>query len=268
MKSDIQSVNATRKNFTKAAVTINTTRPVNTVQPRTAVNNAGPIKNVINNAYSTARSPINNITTSKNSKINQKVNTVRAKKVNTARPKAVLNVVQRNHVTTKVKNINGEAQLHAKVDEKKVVIPEASIRRDLQFGDEGETVIDEAINEEMYDNFERATTTATSLDAEQDRGGGPWRKDTIRDTIAQTRSENVSKFSNDLPLSRVNTLRSGEDRLKLKELMELYTKLSDRVLNLETTKTAQAKEIDNLKKRVKRLERKRKSRSHGLKDYT
>nr|GFA44884.1 hypothetical protein [Tanacetum cinerariifolium] len=47
--------------------------------------------------------------------------------------------------------------------------------------------------------------------------------------------------------------------------MELCTKLSDRVLNLETTKTAQAKEISSLKKRVKRLEKKRKSRTHGLK---
>nr|GEW81409.1 hypothetical protein [Tanacetum cinerariifolium] len=47
--------------------------------------------------------------------------------------------------------------------------------------------------------------------------------------------------------------------------MELCTKLSDRVLNLETTKTSQAKEIANLKKSVKRLERKRKSRSYGLK---
>nr|GFC53289.1 hypothetical protein [Tanacetum cinerariifolium] len=41
--------------------------------------------------------------------------------------------------------------------------------------------------------------------------------------------------------------------------------LMRRVLNLETTKTAQANEIVNLKKRVKRLERKRKSRSYGLK---
>nr|GEY84711.1 copia protein [Tanacetum cinerariifolium]GEZ03602.1 copia protein [Tanacetum cinerariifolium] len=55
-------------------------------------------KNIINNAYSTARRPSNNITTSKNSKINPKVNTFRAKKVNTTRPKAVLNVVQGNHV--------------------------------------------------------------------------------------------------------------------------------------------------------------------------
>ncbi|GJV41166.1 hypothetical protein Tco_1419606 [Tanacetum coccineum] len=44
--------------------------------------------------------------------------------------------------------------------------------------------------------------------------------------------------------------------------MELCTKLSDKVLNLETTTTAQAKEIANLKKRVKKLEKKKKSRTH------
>nr|GEZ61821.1 hypothetical protein [Tanacetum cinerariifolium] len=77
--------------------------------------------------------------------------------------------------------------------------------------------------------------------------------------------ENVPTQSNDPPLSRVNTLRSREDRLKLKELMKLYTKLLDKVLNMETTKTAQANEIANLKKRVKRLESERKLRTHGLK---
>ncbi|GJV53678.1 hypothetical protein Tco_1449419 [Tanacetum coccineum] len=56
--------------------------------------------------------------------------------------------------------------------------------------------------------------------------------------------ENVATQSNDLPLLRVNTLGSREDRLKLKELMDLYTKLSDRVLALEIRKTAQAKEIE------------------------
>ncbi|GKG12142.1 hypothetical protein Tco_0346379, partial [Tanacetum coccineum] len=60
-------------------------------------------------------------------------------------------------------------------------------------------------------------------------------------------------------------LRSGEDRLSLKELMEIYTKLSHRVLDLEITKTAQAKEIASLKKRVKELERKRKSKTPGMK---
>nr|GFB79551.1 hypothetical protein [Tanacetum cinerariifolium] len=38
--------------------------------------------------------------------------------------------------TAKARTINGEAQIHAKVDGKKVTISEASIRRDLQFGDE------------------------------------------------------------------------------------------------------------------------------------
>ncbi|GJT07126.1 hypothetical protein Tco_0841588 [Tanacetum coccineum] len=34
-------------------ISVNDARPVNTVQSRTVVNNAGPMKNVINNAYST-----------------------------------------------------------------------------------------------------------------------------------------------------------------------------------------------------------------------
>ncbi|GJS06055.1 zf-CCHC domain-containing protein [Tanacetum coccineum] len=54
--------------------------------------------------------------------------------------------------------------------------------------------------------MERAATTASSLEAEQD-------------SDAQTRFETTSKQSNDPPLSRVNTLGSGEDSLKLIELM-------------------------------------------------
>nr|GEU40166.1 hypothetical protein [Tanacetum cinerariifolium] len=47
--------------------------------------------------------------------------------------------------------------------------------------------------------------------------------------------------------------------------MELCTKLSERVVTLETIKTNQAMEIDSLKRRVKRLEKKRRSRTHGIK---
>nr|GEW30070.1 hypothetical protein [Tanacetum cinerariifolium] len=113
--------------------------------------------------------------------------------------------------------------------------------------------------------YPRAATTATGLDAEQDMGSGPRRQKTMGDAAAQTRSERVSKFFNDPPLSRVNILGSREDRLQLKELIELCTKLSKRVLNLETTKTTQAKEISSLKRKVKRLEKKKKSITHGLK---
>ncbi|GKB46699.1 putative ribonuclease H-like domain-containing protein, partial [Tanacetum coccineum] len=70
--------------------------------------------------------------------------------------------------------------------------------------------------------------------------------------------ESVPIYSND-------PLLSGEERLKLNELMELCTNLSQRVLDLENTKTSQAAEITKLKERVKKLERRNKSRTPWLK---
>ncbi|GKE13348.1 hypothetical protein Tco_1416899, partial [Tanacetum coccineum] len=69
--------------------------------------------------------------------------------------------------------------------------------------------------------------------------------------------DNVSKHSNDPFLS-------VEDRLKLKELMALCTNLQNMVLDFEHTKITQALEIDSLKKRVKKLKKKQRSRTHGL----
>ncbi|GJR27998.1 hypothetical protein Tco_1104230 [Tanacetum coccineum] len=77
-------------------ILLNTVRPVNTVQPRTSVNNAGPMKNVINNAYSTARKPFNKITAANNNNFTKKVNTIKGTRVNIDRPKAVLSVVKGN----------------------------------------------------------------------------------------------------------------------------------------------------------------------------
>ncbi|GJZ84339.1 hypothetical protein Tco_0649678 [Tanacetum coccineum] len=75
-------------------ITLNTARPVNTVQPRAAVNNAGSLKNIIKNAYSTARRPFNKLTTTNNSNFTKKVNTVKGTRVNTAKPKAVVNTAR------------------------------------------------------------------------------------------------------------------------------------------------------------------------------
>ncbi|GJV76589.1 hypothetical protein Tco_1508173, partial [Tanacetum coccineum] len=47
-------------------------------------------------------------------------------------------------------------------------------------------------------------------------------------------TENVES----VPIHSNDPLLSGEDRLKLNELLELYTKLSERVLDLENTKTS------------------------------
>nr|GEZ92694.1 hypothetical protein [Tanacetum cinerariifolium] len=92
---------------------------------------------------------------------------------------------------TKVKNVNGEAQIQAPIDKKKVIIIEASIRRDLRLEDEG----------------------------------------------------GVDCLSNEV----------------------IFEQLTLMVLDLEKAKTAQAVEISSLKKRVKKLERKKKSRTLGLK---
>ncbi|GKE11065.1 hypothetical protein Tco_1414616 [Tanacetum coccineum] len=54
-------------------------------------------------------------------------------------------------------------------------------------------------------------------------------------------------------------------RKDTEELMALCSTLQSRVLALETTKTTQATEIASLKKRVKKLERRKKSRTQGLK---
>ncbi|GJZ76537.1 hypothetical protein Tco_0641209 [Tanacetum coccineum] len=100
-------------------------------------------------------------------------------------------------------------------------------------------VADEAVNEEINDSLVRVATTASSLEAEQDSGSGPRRQDTMGNTIAQTRFENVSKSSND-------SLLAGSH-------------------DLENTKTAQAQEITSLKLRVKKLEKKGGSRTRKLK---
>ncbi|GKA49714.1 hypothetical protein Tco_0742787 [Tanacetum coccineum] len=139
---------------------------------------------------------------------------------------------------------------------------------------------DEVVHEEKGDSVERA---ATSLDAEQDSGninrtqsttipnvpfpqgngsyGSPRCQEAIGDTIAQTRFERVFTPSYDSPILGFNIPGSDEERIKLKELMDMCTKLSDRVLDLENIKDAQALEIKKLKKRVKKLERKNKSRT-------
>nr|GEU78263.1 retrovirus-related Pol polyprotein from transposon TNT 1-94 [Tanacetum cinerariifolium] len=62
------------------------------------------------------------------------------------------------------------------------------------------------LKEEVYvnqtDGRRSATTTAFSLEAEQDSGGGPRCQETVRHTTAQTRFESVSKQSNDSLLAR------------------------------------------------------------------
>ncbi|GKD79571.1 hypothetical protein Tco_1342192 [Tanacetum coccineum] len=86
---------------------------------------------------------------------------------------------------------------------------------------------DEVVHKELGDRMERAVTTTSSLEAEQDSGSGPTCQDTILGDIdAQTRFETTFKQSNDPPLLKVNTFGSEEDSMQLMELMTHCTKLS------------------------------------------
>nr|GEV19241.1 MAK10-like protein [Tanacetum cinerariifolium] len=123
--------------------------------------------------------------------------------------------------------------MHVRVDGKEIIIIESFVMRDLRLA--YEDGVDCLSNSTIFENLELMGF------------------------------KNVSKLSNDSLLARGNTLQSDEDSMKLNELMELCTNLQSRVLALETTKTTQALEITNLKRRDKMLEKKQRSRTHKLK---
>ncbi|GKC07118.1 hypothetical protein Tco_0998728 [Tanacetum coccineum] len=164
--------------------------------------------------------------------------------------------------TAKAKTLNGEVQMHTLVDRKKVIIIETSVRRALQLKDaEGTECLPNAII------FEQLALMGLLLGMNL---VALWPQ--LSSVLPQTKNltfpkpitneaaneEHVPTHSNDL-------LLSGEDKLQLKELLELCTKLSERVLDLENTKTSQAAEITKLKERVKKLERRNKSSTPRIK---
>ncbi|GJW37878.1 hypothetical protein Tco_0060798 [Tanacetum coccineum] len=138
--------------------------------------------------------------------------------------------------SAKVKIVNGERQIQALVDKKKVIITKTSIRSDLKLDDaKGIDCLPTAI---IFAELERmgAKTTAWNEFSSTMASCAP--------TEPVTDEAHVSTPSYDLP-------QRGEDSMQLSELMNLCTSLQEKVLDLEKVKTAQAKEITSLKKRVK-----------------
>ncbi|GJU40911.1 retrovirus-related pol polyprotein from transposon TNT 1-94 [Tanacetum coccineum] len=133
----------------------------------------------------------------------------------TISPTIYISCIEQFWSTIKAKTINGEVKLHALVDGKKIIITQSAVRRDLQLED----AEDKAVHKELGDSLVRASTTTSSLVAEQD-SGGPRCQETMGETIAQTRFENVSKHSNDSLLARGNTLQSDEDSVGNKSSQE------------------------------------------------
>ncbi|GJY45114.1 hypothetical protein Tco_0433327 [Tanacetum coccineum] len=135
------------------------------------------------------------------------------------------------------------------------------------------------------DRVVRAATTATSLEAEQESGNihktrstttlnepspqgtgsgsGPRCQDTtLGDADAQTRFETASKQSHDPPLSEVNTSGSGEDSMEHQDDLTDFVPPTPYDLPLSGGHTPGS---DKVKKEVKRLEKKQRSRTRGVK---
>ncbi|GJT22488.1 hypothetical protein Tco_0892425 [Tanacetum coccineum] len=163
----------------------------------------------------------------------------------TINPTIYTSCINQFWATTKVKTINREVQLQALMDGKKITIIESTIRSDLQLED-AEGVDYEAVYKEWEDNFVRAATTASSLEAKHDSGN-----------IIKTRSKATPNEAG----SQGTTLGGGH---MCQQTMG-DTIAQTRVLALEETKTTQAAEITSLKKRVKKIEKGKKSRTHKLK---
>ncbi|GKD51341.1 hypothetical protein Tco_1280317 [Tanacetum coccineum] len=171
-------------------------------------------------------------------------------------------------ILSKAKTVNGEVQLQALVDKKKVIITESTIRRDLQLKDANgvdclpnDTIleqltlmgmvknVDSMVKFWMYPRFVQVFMNKQVGDMSHYKriyvnpshtkkifGNIKWEgKDEA------VNEENVPTHSND-------PLLSSEDSLKLNELMELCTNLQKKVLDLETSKTTQALEIESLKR--------------------
>nr|GEV33393.1 putative ribonuclease H-like domain-containing protein [Tanacetum cinerariifolium] len=104
-KQQSQNARKTVKNVEKSrqTVTTNTARPVNTDHPKTTMNAAKPMSYFSNSAHSIVKRPIQSKIAFKNSLINQRVNTVRNKHVNTTKPKTVVNTARLKAVLNAVK---------------------------------------------------------------------------------------------------------------------------------------------------------------------
>ncbi|GJR52096.1 ribonuclease H-like domain-containing protein [Tanacetum coccineum] len=99
MKSVLKTLNTARQNSSRAAVSVNTARPINTAYLIPTMNCARPASNVFNRAHSHVIMPFNKFTTNKNSNLNEKVNTIR-RNVTTVEPKAVLELQQKGVINS------------------------------------------------------------------------------------------------------------------------------------------------------------------------
>ncbi|GJW79050.1 hypothetical protein Tco_0140732 [Tanacetum coccineum] len=179
--------------------------------------------------------------------------------------------------TAKVRRDNDQEQIQALVDKKKILINEESIRRDLKLEDaEGSTCLPNAtIFEELARmGYEKPSQSAKIT---------TWNEfsSTMAFAIiclANNQKFNFSKYILDNLVKNLegvvkflmflsDPLLSGDDSFALNELTVFCISLQEQLLDLQNANAAQANEIATLKKKVKKLERKRRTKPTNFKRF-
>ncbi|GKC18309.1 hypothetical protein Tco_1020459 [Tanacetum coccineum] len=159
----------------------------------------------------------------------------------------------------------------ALIDKKKMIITESSIRSDLHL-DDAEVFINQQLGDMSHHKkiFVNPSHTKKFF-ANMKREGKDFsrRVTPLFDTMLVQASEEVAEVAQDetvqeesVPTPSNDPLPSSEDSMQLNDLMLLCSQLQKQVLDLEKAKSDQAIEIASLKKRVDKLEKRRKFRTY------
>nr|GEU41726.1 hypothetical protein [Tanacetum cinerariifolium] len=207
----------------------------------------------------------------------------------TMNPTVYASCVKQFWTIAKVKKVNDQEHIQALVDKQKVIITEESIRRDLKFDDvEGtvclpnDTIFAESarmgggVKFLMFPRFLQVFLDKQVEGMVKHKEiyviSSHTKKKKIKPKRKQRQATEVHSPSSKIPVEESiptpsnDLLPSGEDSIQLNELMIFCTNLQQQVLDLEEAKISQANEIAKLKKRVKKLEKRKKSRPEGLRD--
>ncbi|GJU50960.1 hypothetical protein Tco_1220515 [Tanacetum coccineum] len=186
----------------------------------------------------------------------------------TVNPTVYESCIQQFWATAKAKTVNRERQIQALVDKKKVIITEKSVRSDLMLDDaEGtECLPNDVIFEQLtlmgskttaWNEF--SSTMASAIISPEDMG---------EDSAAPSDSHStpiISQPSSSKPQKKKSRRKQRKDSGPTEPVTDEAHVSTHSYDPPQSGKTAQAKEIASLKKRVKQLEKRRKLRTPGLK---
>ncbi|GJZ05262.1 hypothetical protein Tco_0538537 [Tanacetum coccineum] len=193
----------------------------------------------------------------------------------TVNPTIYTSCIEQLWITAKVKTINGEVQIQALVDKKKVIITETSIRSDLQLED-AKAFFSPQWKFLIHTILQCLSAKTTA-----------WNEfsSTMASTVICLATNQKFNFSKYIFDNMVKNLEGGVKFLmyprkdtKVPQPSGSTEPITDKAANKEhvpahfndpllseNTKTSQAEEITKLKERVKKLERRNKSSTSGIK---